>query len=96
MSPVSRVRRHSAAPQSLPSTSAVAREGAQRRYRRRRQLIRVGQVIMVAAALLALEHVGAHLGAFGGQPSIVVDLVAGWPLAALLFIIGAIFTGQRR
>jgi hypothetical protein len=96
MSPVSRVRRRSTAPQSLPSPSVVAREVAQRRYRHRRQMIRVGQVIMLAAVLLALEHVGAHLGAFGGQPSIVVDLVAGWPLAGLMFIVGAMFAGQRR
>lgn len=96
MSPVSRVRRHTTAPQSLPSSSAVAREGAQRAYRRRRHLIRVGQAIMVVAVVLALEHVGAHLGAFGGQPSVAVDLVAGWPLAGLLFIVGAMFAGQRR
>jgi hypothetical protein len=51
---------------------------------------------MVVAVVLALEHVGAHLGAFGGQPSVAVDLVAGWPLAGLLFIVGAMFAGQRR
>jgi hypothetical protein len=96
MSPVSRVRRPTPAPQSLPSNSATTQEVTRQRYRRKRRLIRIGQVIMVAAALLALEHVGAHLGAFGGQPSILIDLIAGWPLAGLLFIFGAMFAGQRR
>ncbi len=96
MSPVSRVRRQSPAPHSLPSNSAAVQEATRRRHRRKRRMIRIGQVIMVLAVLLALEHVGAHLGAFGGQPSLVIDLIAGWPLAALVFIIGAMFAGQRR
>jgi hypothetical protein len=52
---------------------------------------------MVAAALLALEHAVAHLGAFGGkQPPVLIDLLAGWPLSGVLFIVGAILAGQRR
>ena len=59
-------------------------------------MIRVGQLLMLAGALLALEHVAAHLGAFGAaQPPVLVDLLAGWPLAAVLFLIGAMFAGQR-
>lgn len=48
---------------------------------------------MVAAVLLALEHAGAHLAA---APSGLVDLVAGWPLAALIFIARGALAGARR
>jgi hypothetical protein len=60
-------------------------------------MIRIGQFLMLAAALLALEHAGAHLGAFGAkQPPLLLDLLAGWPLAAVLFMVGAILAGQRQ
>lgn len=97
MSPVVRTGRSRDAPKPTQSKSAQAQELARRRYRRTRRLIRAGQALMVFAALLALEHVAAHLGIFGGkQPSGLVDLVAGWPLAALLAIMGAILAGQRQ
>lgn len=97
MSPVSKVRRDPDSPHPRPQNSAAAKEAARRQYRRARVLVRVGQALMVAAALLALEHVAAHLGALGGQqPPLLIDLVAGWPLAGVLFIIGAILAGQRR
>ena len=97
MSPVSKVRRETKSSHPLPKKSAAEKDAARRHYRRKRILVRVGQVLMIAAALLALEHVAAHLGAFGSQqPPLLIDLLAGWPLAGVLFIIGAIFAGQRR
>lgn len=52
---------------------------------------------MVAAVLLALEHAAAHLGVFGAQqPPVLIDLVAGWPLAGVVFIIGIVLAGQRK
>jgi len=97
MSPVSKVRRDTNPPHPQPKKPAAAKEAERRRYRRKGILIRAGQVLMVAAALLALEHVAAHLGAFGQQqPPLLIDLIAGWPLAAVLFMIGAMLAGQRR
>lgn len=97
MSPVSKVRRDTNSTHPQPKKSAAAKEADRRQYRRKGILIRAGQVLMVAAALLALEHVAAHLSAFGQQqPPLLIDLLAGWPLAAVLFMIGAILAGQRR
>ena len=97
MSPVSKVRRDRDGPQRPQATSAAAREVARRKARREWMLLRVGQVLMAIAVLIALEHAAAHLGAFGKQqPNALVDLLAGWPLAGLLFIVGAVLAGQRR
>ncbi len=97
MSPVSKVRRDTKSPHPEPKKSPAANEAARRQYRRKRILVRAGQILMIAAVLLALEHVAAHLGAFGSQqPPLLIDLLAGWPLAGVLFIIGAILAGQRR
>lgn len=63
-------------------------------YRRKRRLIRAGQTVMVAGGLIAAVHVVAHAGAFGGQPSGLVDLIAGYPAAALVFFAGAVMAGQ--
>jgi hypothetical protein len=53
-------------------------------------------VLIVLGVLLALEHAAAHLDVFGPrQPPLVIDLVAGWPLAAVLVLAGAITAGQR-
>ena len=97
MSPVSKVRRDTNSPHPQPKKTAAVQEAERRQYRRKGILIRAGQILMVAAALLALEHVAAHLGAFGQQqPPLLIDLLAGWPLAAVLFMIGAMLAGQRR
>lgn len=96
MSPVSKVRRDTRSPNPQPKKSAAMKETERLRYRRKRVLIRAGQVLMLVGALLAVEHVAAHLGAFGQQsPSLLIDLLAGWPLAAVLFMIGAMLAGQR-
>lgn len=59
-------------------------------------LVRVGQALMIIGVLLALEHVGAHLGAFGQQPPLLIDMVAGWPMAGFLVIAGLVLAGQRQ
>ena len=96
MSPVSKVRKRSRPTESQPDKSPAAREAARRRYRRKLIIIRAGVVLMIAGVLLAAEHAAAHLGAFGGEPSNVVDLTAGWPLAAVIFLVGVVMAGQRR
>lgn len=94
MSPVSRVRKKEA----VAATVAQAKrntEAQRRAYKRRRTLIRLGQILMIAAAVLAVQHAAAHLGAFGVvAPSTTVDLLFGWPLAAVLFLLGAVLAGQ--
>lgn len=83
-------------------TKGSARTAAERRdaerlraYRRARRLLRVGQVLMGSGAVIALVHWLGHVGAFGGQPSNLADLLAGYPAAALVFVAGAILAGQR-
>jgi len=94
---VSKVRRGPDSPHPRPEKSAAAKEAARRQYRRKRILVRAGQVLMVVGVLLALEHAAAHLGIFGGQqPPLLIDLLLGWPLAAVLVMIGAILAGQRQ
>ena len=51
---------------------------------------------MAVGGLVALVHLFAHLGAFGGQPSGFVDLVAGYPIAVMTFLGGAVAAGQRQ
>lgn len=78
-------------------TAAERRADARlRAYRRKRRLVRVGQVLMALGAAIAVVHWLAHIGVFGGQPSNLVDLLAGYPAAALVFILGGILAGQRQ
>jgi len=62
--------------------------------RPKRRVIRGGQVLMGGGAIMAVVHGLAHLGVFGGQPSGTVDLLVGYPAAALLLVVGAIAAGQ--
>lgn len=96
MSPVSKVRRKTKP--STPSISAAhKRERDYRDYRRRERLRKLGFALIVIGVAIALEHAIAHLGAFGGkQPSALIDLTLGWPLAAVIVIVGMILAGQRR
>lgn len=72
-------------------------EDPQRAWRRHRLLVRVGQALMAAGAIVAIIHWLVHLEVFGpGQPSGWLDLVAGYPTGALLLITGAILAGRRR
>lgn len=96
MSPVSKVRRKAKPVNvTVPATAEKAR--AYRDYRRRERLRKIGFVLIVLGIALALEHAAAHLGAFGrAQPSALIDLTLGWPLAAVIVIVGMIMAGQRR
>lgn len=94
MSPISRVRRNETT--RKPTLSGPAKRDRDRRmYLRNRRLRWVGWALMSIGAGVALEHAVAHLGAFGGQPSPLIDLTLGWPLAGLIFFVGAAFAGQR-
>jgi hypothetical protein len=98
-----RIRGHAAdGPQQAevpqPAPTAAERKAAERRarYRRKRRIIRSGQVLMAVGVVIAVVHLLAHMEAFGGQPSGFVDLVAGYPIAALIFFAGAVAAGQRQ
>jgi hypothetical protein len=92
MSPKSRVRKKDPVP---PRPPVPAKADAYRAYRRRRILIRVGVVLMIGAAGMALVHTGDHFGAFGtAQPAGLTDLLFGWPMSAVIFLIGAVMAGQ--
>lgn len=62
--------------------------------RRRRRLVRIGQALMAVAVVIGAVHWLGHLGAFGGEPSGLQDLLVGYPAAGVLFIAGAILAGQ--
>ncbi len=81
-----------------PALTPMEKKAAERRqrYRRRRRILHAGQTLMAVGVLVALVHLLAHWGAFGGQPSSLVDLVAGYPAGAVLFLTGAIAAGQRQ
>lgn len=70
------------------------REEARAKYRRKHRLLRIGQALMAVGALVGLVHLVAHLGFFGGQPSGAIDLIAGYPMAGLLFVTGAVLAGR--
>jgi hypothetical protein len=81
-----------------PPLTPQERKAAERRarYRRKRRVIRTGQVLMAVGVVIALTHLLAHMEAFGAQPSTLVDLLAGYPAAAVLFLFGAVAAGQRQ
>jgi hypothetical protein len=86
-------------PTPVPTASyltADEKKAAEKRraWFRKRRLVRIGIALMVVGGLMAVIHWVSHLGAFGGQPPGIVDLVAGYPMAALLFLAGAITAGQ--
>ena len=67
------------------------------RWRKHRLLVRLGQVLIGAGALVAIIHWLAHLEAFGpGQPPGWLDLAAGYPTGLVLVIAGAILAGRKR
>lgn len=69
----------------------------ERSWRLHRRLVRTGQLLMIAGALVAATHWLAHLEAFGpGQPPGWLDLVAGYPTGLLLLVAGAIMAGRKR
>lgn len=66
----------------------------QSRYRRHRRLVRIGQVLMAAGALVAISHWIAHLAPAGQGPSITQDILIGYPTGGLLILIGAVIAGR--
>ena len=83
-----------------PVTDKVAESNPndfERRWKIHRRLVRLGQVLVVVGALVAITHWLSHLEAFGpGQPPGWVDLVAGYPMGGLLLVAGLILTGRKR
>ena len=79
---------------ALPAPSAE--EVARRNYRRKRRFVRTGQAIMLVGALVAVVHWLTHIEAFGPeQPAVWLDLVAGYPMAGILLIVGGITAGKK-
>jgi len=70
-------------------------EELRERYRRHRRFVRIGQVLMLIGLLVAVQHWLAHLGIYGAQPPGWIDLVAGYPIAAVLILIGAMTAGNK-
>ncbi|MEU0510975.1 MULTISPECIES: hypothetical protein [Amycolatopsis] len=55
-----------------------------------------GWVLMAVGVVMAVVHIGAHLGNFSLLPTAgMQDLLLGWPMAGLLFTTGAVFAGRR-
>lgn len=63
-------------------------------HRRHRRLVRLGQVLMAAGAAVALWHWILHLAPAGEQPSLALDIYAGYPTGAALILIGAVLAGR--
>lgn len=63
-------------------------------HRRHRRLVRLGQVLMAAGAAVAIWHWILHLAPTGEQPTLALDIYAGYPTGAALFMIGAILAGR--
>lgn len=77
--------------------TATAPDEAPDPWVRHRRLVRVGQVLMALGGGGALVHWLTHIEAFGpSQPPLWLDLAAGYPAGAFVFIIGAMLAGRRR
>jgi hypothetical protein len=73
-----------------------AEEQARQKYQRKRRLVRLGQVLMLAGVLVAVVHWLFHIEAFGPeQPAVWLDLAVGYPTAAILLIAGGMTAGQK-
>lgn len=68
--------------------------GSGAHYRRHRRLVRIGQVLMAAGALVAISHWIAHLAPTGQGPSITEDIFIGYPTGGVLILIGAVIAGR--
>lgn len=68
--------------------------GSESHYRRHRRLVRIGQVLMAAGALVAISHWIAHLTPTGQGPSTAEDIFIGYPTGGVLILIGAIVAGR--
>ena len=85
-----------------PSTRARETLAAQRAasQRKKRTLAQyrawraTGWSFVGVASLMGVVHFAGHLGFFGAQPSTMVDLLAGYPMAAVLGVAGAIILSK--
>ena len=69
----------------LRTPVTVTSQPSYRRWRRRRALA-VG--VIAAGVLMALSHMVEHLGRLHILPAGVQDLVLGYPMAAVLVVVG--------
>ena len=60
-------------------------------YRNHRRKVRAGQVLMGVGIMVAAVHAFQHLAT---SPSGLVDLVAGYPAAGVVFLVGAVLAGR--
>lgn len=80
---------------------AVAREtqhqqaiaAARENWSRRRRRHRIAYVMYAVAAVMAVAHVFEHGGAFNLMSPGLEDILIGWPMAAVLALVGAIVYG---
>jgi nitrate reductase gamma subunit len=78
------------------SQAAGTPDDSQRKYRRRQRYLRIGQALIAIGFVVAFIHWLAHLEAFGpAQPEGWIDLIAGYPMGALLIIAGAILMSRK-
>ena len=70
------------------STQARDNFGAYRDHRRK---VRAGQALMAVGVVVAVVHAYQHLAS---SPSGIIDLLAGYPAAGVVFMIGAILAGR--
>lgn len=83
----------------LLSQDRVAGKGLTREQRQHLHLLRrrkhiIGWVVVALGGVIGVIHWLGHLGAFGSPPSTLADLVAGYPAAGVLIVIGFVLVGQ--
>ena len=74
-------------------THREPRNGSDRfaEYRSHRRKVRAGQALMAVGLVVAAVHMFQHLAS---SPSGMVDLVAGYPMAGAIFLVGAVLAGR--
>ena len=81
---------------SVSGSTPSAEEQARQKYWRKRRFVRIGQVLMLAGVVVGIVHWLTHIEAFGPeQPALWLDLLAGYPMAAVLLIVGGIVAGKK-
>lgn len=73
------------------------RQEMERLWRRHRLIVRLGQVVMVAGVIVLVTHWLTHIEVFGKeQPGLLIDLAVGYPMGAVLLIVGAIVASHKQ
>lgn len=70
-----------------------AEAAARREFEQRRRRHVKAYVLFAMAALLAVSHFFQHAGLIEPLPPAMADLLIGWPMAALLALVGGIVYG---